>query len=211
MAGDGATWRALAGLWSGRCHGCGLAVGPPRASVEVAAALSLGILAAVANDALPLLAYCWMALVGIILAVVDLAVHRLPDRLTALLAAGSLAALGAQSLITGEAHRLVEALAAGAGAAFFYLLMSLLTRGGIGLGDAKLAFGLGITVGWAGWPAVAVATFLGLVLTGLAAVVLLVLRRAGRKDAIPHGPFMVLAAIATIVVTALNGVAPGAG
>nr|WP_230416923.1 A24 family peptidase [Micromonospora tarapacensis] len=152
-----------------------------------------------------------MALVGIILAVVDLAVHRLPDRLTALLAAGSLAALGAQSLITGEAHRLVEALAAGAGAAFFYLLMSLLTRGGIGLGDAKLAFGLGITVGWAGWPAVAVATFLGLVLTGLAAVVLLVLRRAGRKDAIPHGPFMVLAAIATIVVTALNGVAPGAG
>ncbi|MFK3984474.1 prepilin peptidase [Micromonospora sp. NPDC050397] len=211
IAGVGVSWRTLAGLWSGRCRWCKLVAGPPRASVEVAAALSLGIIATVVDEALPLLAYCWVALVGLILAIVDLAVHRLPDRLTALLAAGVLAALGAQCLSTGEAHRLLEALAACAGAAMFYFLMSALTGGGIGLGDAKLAFGLGITVGWAGWPAVAVATFLGLVLTGLGALVLLLLRRAGRKDAIPHGPFMVLAALATIVVAALTGVPSGGG
>lgn len=203
IAGTGSLWRGFTGWWSGRCRHCGVRVGPPHASVEVAAGLSVSALAAVIDDPLPLLAFCWLALVGITLAVVDIAVHRLPNRLTALLAGGALAVFGVQTIIIGDARRLVGALAAGAGAAAFYVLMSLLTRGGIGLGDAKLAFGLGLGLGWLGWPAVAVSTFLALVLTGLAAGVLLALRRAGRKDAIPHGPFMVLAAIAVAIALQL--------
>ncbi|SCL36258.1 prepilin peptidase [Micromonospora aurantiaca (nom. illeg.)] len=161
------------------------------------------------DEPLVLLGYGWIVLVGGTLVVVDIAVHRLPDRLTGLLAAGALAAFGAQAITSGEPRRLVEALAAGAGAATFYALMSLLTRGGLGLGDAKLALGLGIGVGWMGWPAVALATFLALVLTGLTAVALLVSGRAGRKDAIPHGPFMVLAAMVVVVAPHWGTLGPG--
>ncbi|MFI7025143.1 prepilin peptidase [Micromonospora sp. NPDC049900] len=155
------------------------------------------------EDLVLFLAYCWLALVGVTLTIIDSAVHRLPDRLTALLAGGTLVSLGTQSIISNDAQRLVGSVAAGAGAAAFYLLMALLTGGGIGLGDAKLAFGLGLSIGWMGWPAVAAALFLALLLTGFAAVALTALGRAGRKDAIPHGPFMVIAAI--MVVVALHG------
>ncbi|MDG4793114.1 prepilin peptidase [Micromonospora sp. WMMD1082] len=209
VAGAGPSGRDFARLWSGQCRGCGARVGPPRASVEVATGLLLAALAAVVDEPLVLLGYGWIVLVGGTLVVVDIAVHRLPDRLTALLAAGALVAFGAQAITSGEPRRLVGALAAGAGAATFYALMSLLTRGGLGLGDAKLALGLGIGVGWIGWPAVALATFLALVLTGLTAVALLASGRAGRKDAIPHGPFMVLAAMVVVVALHWGTLGPG--
>ncbi|MGI5213856.1 prepilin peptidase [Plantactinospora sp. CA-290183] len=166
------------------------------------AAISLSTLTLRIDDVLPLLAYWWMAAVGIVLGVVDLAVHRLPDRLTALLAVGAGAALTAQTVITHDAGRLTEALASGFGAAFLYLSAALLTAGGIGIGDAKLAFSLGLTVGWTGWPAVLFATALALMLTGITAVALLALKRAYCRDAIPHGPFMVFAAAATIGLAA---------
>ncbi|MFY1633705.1 prepilin peptidase [Solwaraspora sp. WMMB335] len=172
-------------------------------SVELAAASALGVLTVVVDEPLPLLAFCWMAVFGIALAVVDVAVHRLPDRLTALLASGVAASLTVESLILGDARRLGEALAAGVGAGLFYLLFSLLTGGGIGLGDAKLALGLGAGAGWFGWPSVVLMTFLALALTGVVAAALIALRRAGRKDAIPHGPFMVLAATVTVVLASL--------
>lgn len=196
-----ARWRDFARLPSGRCRQCGLPLGPLPAVVEVAAAVSFAALTLTVDDVLPLLAYGWVAAVGIVLAVVDIAVHRLPNRLTALLAAGATAALAVQALIAGAGHQLIAAMGAGVGAALFYLLMSLLTSGDIGLGDAKLAFGLGVVVGWNGWPAVVFAMMLGLLLTGVTAVALLVLKRARRKDSIPHGPFMVLATVTTIVLT----------
>jgi leader peptidase (prepilin peptidase)/N-methyltransferase len=199
----GLTWRDLAGLRSGRCRWCDLLVGPQPGTVEVAAAVSFGTLALTVDEALLLVAYCLVAAVGIVLVVVDIAVHRLPDRLTALLAAATVATLATQALITGAGDRLLEAMAAGLGASLFYFVLSLLTAGGIGLGDAKLAFGLGVAVGWTGWSAVFWATTLGLALTGVVAIALLALRRAGRKDPIAHGPYMVLAALTMVVLTNL--------
>lgn len=187
--------------WSGKCRSCGLLLSPPAAIVEVVAGASFALLALTVDGVLSLVAYCFVAAVGILLAIIDVAVHRLPDRLTMLLAIGTLAALTVQALVASAGRHLLEAMVAGAGAAFFYLLMSLLTAGGIGLGDAKLAFGLGAAVGYSGWTATFFATVLALLLTGVAAVVLLVFKHADRKDAIPHGPFMVLAAIATLVLT----------
>jgi leader peptidase (prepilin peptidase) / N-methyltransferase len=199
----GQSWRYVGKFRWGECSSCGLRLGPPSAAVEVAAATLFAGLALAADEALTLVAYCFVAAVGLTLAIVDVAVHRLPDELTALLAAGVVAVLMAQALVASAGRQLLEAMAAGLGAALFYLLMSLLTAGGIGLGDAKLAFGLGVAVGWNGWSAVFVATTLSLLLTGVAAVALLVLNRAGRKDSIPHGPFMVVAAVATLLLTSL--------
>ncbi|MEJ3743137.1 A24 family peptidase [Actinomycetes bacterium KLBMP 9797] len=197
----GPSWRYLGRFWSGKCISCGLRLGPPPAAVEAAAAASFAGLALATDDALTLVAYSFLAAVGLVLAIIDVAVHRLPDRLTGLLAAGVVAVLMTQALVASAGRQLLEAMAAGLGAALFYLLMSLLTAGGIGIGDAKLAFGLGVAVGWNGWAAAFLATTLGLLLTGVVACVLLVLSRADRKDSIAHGPFMVIAAISTLVMT----------
>jgi len=75
----------------------------------------------------------------------------------------------------------------------FYLL-SLLSRGGIGLGDAKLTFFMGLVLGLFPLPQSPIirALVYGVGLGGVAAVVLLLTRRRSMKDYIPYGPYLCL-------------------
>ena len=70
----------------------------------------------------------------------------------------------------------------------FYCLY-IAARGGLGGGDVKLAAGLGV---WLGWEAAVVAVWIAFLLGGIAAVVLLITRRKGRRDGIPFGPFLAI-------------------
>ncbi len=90
---------------------------------------------------------------------------------------------------------------AGLGAAIYFgalLLLALLARGGFGMGDVKLAVLLGLLTAYQSWDALAVAAFGGFVLGGAVSVVLLALRRVGRKSTIPFGPSMIVAAYVAI-------------
>jgi leader peptidase (prepilin peptidase)/N-methyltransferase len=86
----------------------------------------------------------------------------------------------------------------GAGAGFVALLIPVVvTMGrGMGFGDVKMAALIGLTTGLAG---VLVAVLGGIILGGLVAVLLLVTGIKKRKEAIPFGPFLSLAAIATLL------------
>lgn len=85
----------------------------------------------------------------------------------------------------------------GGGVGFAVLLApALIFRGGMGWGDVKMAGLIGLVVGW---PQVLVAVVGGIVVGGLVAALLLLLRLKGRKDAIPFGPFLSLTAMVTIV------------
>ena len=64
----------------------------------------------------------------------------------------------------------------------------VLSRGGMGAGDVKLAAFMGAAVGF---PLIFVALFISVVSSGLVAVGLLVTRKKGRKEFIPFGPFLV--------------------
>jgi leader peptidase (prepilin peptidase)/N-methyltransferase len=79
------------------------------------------------------------------------------------------------------------------------LILGLLARGALGFGDVKLAFLLGVFTGYLGWGQVVLAGLGSFILGGLVALVLVVTRRASRKDAIPFGPFMTTAAIVAVV------------
>ncbi|WP_066238725.1 prepilin peptidase [Anaerosporomusa subterranea] len=76
------------------------------------------------------------------------------------------------------------------------LIIAVLSRGGMGGGDVKFCFALGI---WLGWPDILLALFLSFVIGGLAGVILLVFRLRGRKDMIPFGPFICLGAFLTLL------------
>ncbi len=71
------------------------------------------------------------------------------------------------------------------------LLIALLSRGGMGGGDIKLVTVLGLWLGTAG---MAETLLLAFVLGGLGGGMLLLSGKKGRKDAIPFGPFICLAA-----------------
>jgi leader peptidase (prepilin peptidase)/N-methyltransferase len=92
-------------------------------------------------------------------------------------------------------HITRAAIGGGIGLVVFFLI-AFLSRGGLGLGDVKLAALIGLATGW---PLVLVALIMGMIGGGLAAVVLLSLRVKKRKEAMPFGPFLAAAAIATLL------------
>ena len=98
----------------------------------------------------------------------------------------------------GEPMGMRVAYAALGGAIGFavFLLIALVSRGGMGWGDVKLAALIGLATGF---PMVFVAIIMAAILGGIVAVVLLVTRRRGRREMIPFGPFLAVAAMATLL------------
>jgi len=78
----------------------------------------------------------------------------------------------------------------------FLLIPAVIYRGGMGWGDVKMAALIGLVTGF---PLVFVALLMGVVLGGLVAAILLLLKIKKRKEPIPFGPFLSLATIATLL------------
>ncbi|MFD9126882.1 prepilin peptidase [Kitasatospora sp. NPDC059571] len=181
----------------GRCPGCGdSAAGPRPGSVEAVAVLAGAALGAAAGGAsAPLL--CWAGAFGVVLGFVDAAVLRLPDALTLPLA------LGTAVLLPLADHRpavLLRCLLAAAALGLLYGGLALLVP--IGLGDAKLAPSLGAVLALYGWRAVGSGVFCAFLLGGVWGAVLLLTRRAGRGDALPFGPPLLLGALLALLAAA---------
>jgi len=76
------------------------------------------------------------------------------------------------------------------------LLIAIISGGGMGWGDVKLAGLIGLATGF---PLVFVALVMGAILGGLVAGALLGMKKRGRKEAIPFGPFLSVAAMITLL------------
>lgn len=140
------------------------------------------------------LAYAGFAVVGCWLAAIDIADHRLPDRIVLPTAAGGTLLLTLGCLGGAPWTALVRAGVGMVALFAFFLVLRLVSPGGMGGGDVKLAGAVGLFLGWAGWGAVAVGVLSAFLLGGLCGLLLLALRRAGRRTAIPFGPFLIVGA-----------------
>ncbi|MEU5455842.1 prepilin peptidase [Streptomyces globisporus] len=149
----------------------------------------------------------WLALapVAVLLAVVDLRVHRLPDPLTLPLAAAAVLLLGGAALLPGHAGSWTSGLLGGLALGGFYLLLFLINPNGMGFGDVKLALALGVALGWYGWTVLFVGGFAGFLFGAAYGLALVLLRRAGRRTGIPFGPFMIAGALTGVLLGALAG------
>ncbi|MFG2135721.1 prepilin peptidase [Streptomyces sp. NPDC048650] len=190
--------------WLGRARcpepGCG-AYGPGARATAAVTALACAALA-VATGARPELAvWLLMAPATVCLAAVDRRVHRLPDALTLPLAAVAAAALGLVGRLTGESGTWTGALLGGLGLGAFYLLLFLVNPAGIGLGDVKLAIGLGVALGWYGWRTVVTGGAAGVLAGALYGVGLMCAGR-GRSAVMPFGPFMIIGAFGGLLLGA---------
>ena len=129
------------------------------------------------------------ALVGI--SAIDLRYRIIPDRITLPLAVAGLA-LAAVLTPSDLPELLLAAFAAGG----FLLIAALLSPGGMGIGDVKLAFVLGLFVG----RSVVIAVIIGLV--GPAIPMLVLLPRYGlraRKLHLALGPFLALGGMVALL------------
>lgn len=187
---------------TGRCPRCRLRIGPPPGVLEMVSAVALAVVAWRVRDPLPLLAVAWVALFGVVLAHVDVAVRRLPDRLTFPAAGGAFILFGLSAVVDGRYGRFAAAVTCALALAALYLVLVLVSPNGMGLGDAKAAVAVGLVAGWFGWAVAVAAALAGFLLAGLYAAALLLLRRAGRKDHIAHGPFLLLGTFVALALLA---------
>jgi leader peptidase (prepilin peptidase)/N-methyltransferase len=121
----------------------------------------------------------------IVIFFIDLDCQVIPNRLVLLLAA-----LMPVRLLAGEVLFLQAAAGMLLGGGLFYML-AVLSRGGMGGGDVKLVTALGL---WYGWKLLLPVIFLAFFCGGAVGLVLMALKVKKRKDAIPFGPYLVLAA-----------------
>ena len=83
----------------------------------------------------------------------------------------------------------------------FYFTIVFAYPAGMGFGDVKLAGVLGALMGYLSWSALIIATFGAFLLGAIVGVTLIATSHGGRKTAIPFGPFMIGAALITVLAT----------
>ncbi|WP_200208954.1 prepilin peptidase [Micromonospora coerulea] len=185
-----------------RCPACRARVGAPPGAVELALLAALAVLSLAGGSAGERFALAWWLAWAVPLALVDAAVHRLPDRLSYPAAAGAWALLGLTALTGAGAGPWLRATLAGLGLALAFAATTLLLgRRGFGLGDAKLALSAGALLGWYGWPVVLAGLVLAFTLSALVGLALLATRRARWSSHLPFGPFLILATTLALLLT----------
>ncbi|MEU4677441.1 A24 family peptidase [Micromonospora sp. NPDC023737] len=193
-------WPALGP--AARCGRCRARVGPPPGGVELATIGAVAVLVLLGPPAAEMLAVAWWLGWVLPLCFIDVAVHRLPDRFTWPAAAGVGALLGLAAMNGAGAGPWLRAVLGGVGLALFFATTTLLLGArGFGLGDAKLALGVGALLAWHGWPVLVAGLLLALGLSALVSLGLLAARRVRWSGHVPFGPFLVLGTIAALLLT----------
>jgi leader peptidase (prepilin peptidase)/N-methyltransferase len=165
----------------GRCRTCRAPISWRYPLVEAAAGLLLaGLWVHFAPSAawVPFVADAVFALMLIAVFFIDLDYQIVPNAIT-------YSGLALGLLLAIPQGRVLPSVLSALGASAFFLLIAILSRGGMGGGDIKLAAMMGAFLSW---PAVAVALLLAFTGGAGAGLVLMGLRKRTRKDPIPFGP-----------------------
>jgi leader peptidase (prepilin peptidase)/N-methyltransferase len=185
-------------LLRGRCADCAVPIPARYPLVELLTGVLFVLVTwrAVQLDQLAALpALLVFTAVGIALSGIDLATRRLPD----VLVLPSLPVLAV--LLTGAGavrDDWAAVLRAGLGAVAlfgFFFALAVVSPRSMGFGDVKLAAVLGLVLGYLSWGTLVVGAFAGFVLGAVVGVALMAVGAAGRKTAVPFGPFMVAGAL----------------
>ena len=203
-------------LLRGRCRDCGEPISARYPAVELGTGLLFAFAAweSLSGSVVPtpptvlsatpvVLAFLYLAAISIVLTLIDIDVKKLPNSivLPSYLVAGVLFTL--DSILTDNYGALLRAGIGGAAMFLFYFLLAVIRPGGMGFGDVKLAGVLGIYLGWLGWGNLVVGAFAAFLLGGLFSIVLLIVRRTGRKTRVPFGPWMLLGTWVGVVFGAI--------
>ncbi len=180
-------------LLHGRCRSCHGKISIQYPVVEMLSSLLFIFPFLIFSRWEPILFWLIFTLFGLPLFVIDLRDHRLPDRLTfSLCAAAILVAIGC-AIVGAQLGRILYALIGAFSLALFYFIIALVSKGGMGMGDVKLALSVGFVSGFFSAHLVIVSTFVAFGLGSTIGLLLMATGKATRKSAIPFGPFMILA------------------
>jgi leader peptidase (prepilin peptidase) / N-methyltransferase len=173
-----------------------------RLTAALLTALAFGSLACRFGHQFDLLPYSVLAALGVPLGLIDLIEQRLPSVLvyTGLALVGML--LATSAVLHSQGPDFLRAVLGMALIGGFYLVLALVSGGGLGAGDVKLGGLLGLALGWLGWSALLMATALGWLAAALVWLLLSVIRSRSHGSTVPMGPFLLFGALVAIIVVA---------
>jgi len=184
----------------GRCRRCRTAIGVEPLLLELGTAALFVLMALRFDDGWTAAAYCVLCAGLLALSWIDLVTKRLPREVTYWTLGLGAPLLVAAALVREEPDRLVRALVGGGLALGFMGALYVVSRGAMGDGDVRLSPLLGVYLGWLGLGVVPVGLFLGFLYGAVAGVAAMALGRAGRKTALPFGPFLALGTVTAVFV-----------
>jgi leader peptidase (prepilin peptidase) / N-methyltransferase len=190
------SWLAL----RGKCRRCRMNIGKEPLILELLTSLVFGLFAWRFGLDWALPAFCVMGAGLIGLSWIDLRTKRLPRQIIYVTAAIGIPLLCLAAVVRHEPRRIWMMLL-GAGIALTFMgIVYLASRGGMGDGDVRLSPLLGAYLGWLNPGIVAVGLFIGFFAGAVVGVAMMASGRAGRKTAVPFGPFLALGTIVAVFV-----------
>jgi leader peptidase (prepilin peptidase)/N-methyltransferase len=186
-------------LLRGKCRHCGLPIPVRYPLVEASNGVLFASVAIRFGATWELPAYLVLTAALLAISIIDLEHFIVPDRITAPLTVSALALFGLAAIAEGNGWRFGRALLGGVAFFAFLLVLNLLYPRGMGMGDVKLSFPLGLYLGWLGWGQVFLGGFLAFLLGAVVGVGLIATKIKTRKDVVPFGPFLAAGAMLTIL------------
>jgi len=183
-------------LLGGRCATCKMAISLRYPLVELGNGLLYVFLYHHYHFSVQGMVFALLATALLIVSCIDIAHTIIPNAITL---PGIVVGIGTSLWLTpvGVGNAVLGVLVGGG---LFLLIavlsLAILQREGMGAGDIKLIAMIGALLGW---HAVLVTIFLGAVLGALVGIVLMLLRRQGRKEPVPFGPFLAIGTLLTMV------------
>lgn len=172
-----------------------------RIGVSVVSAVLFGLVALTFGLTWELPAFIFFAGTSVILGAVDLIERRLPNAVLYPSLAVLPVLLALPAVATGAWASLVASGVGGVALFAIYFVLAVISPGGIGMGDVKLAALIGMALGFLGWTPMLIGGTAGFVVGGLTSLVALLSGRAGLKTALPYGPAMLAGAFVGILLS----------
>ena len=135
----------------------------------------------------------------VVLAEIDIACRRLPREISFPLASVALLFVAGAAVSDGNSQRIVAALLGMVTATVVMVVLYVVSRGGLGDGDVRLAPALGVTAAFGGVSTLWTGALFAFLAAGATVLALVLVGRMGRGSTLPFGPFLVAGAIVSIL------------
>ncbi|MFC0430088.1 A24 family peptidase [Kutzneria buriramensis] len=181
-------------LLRGKCFDCKEPISARYPLVELLTGL-LFVAVALRVSIPDLPAYLYFTAIGVALSAIDLDTRRLPNAIVLPSYPVIAVLLTASAAWQRDFWPLLRAGVGGVVLFAFFFMLATVYPAGMGFGDVKLAGLIGMVLGYLSWRALLIGSFGGFLLGAVVGVVVMAVRKGGRRTALPFGPFMVAGAL----------------
>lgn len=177
-------------ILKGRCLTCHSPIPLEYTLVELTTGLVFVLTFLHSSTALATLLNCSVATLLILIFLFDLHYQIIPDWcILGLIGLAVLINLGGSRFSSGTIRGFLSLVLTGLGASLFFLLLHLITRGrGMGLGDVKYTFFMGLFLGW---PKIIIGLYTAFLTGAIIGVILILMNKKKFGQQISFGPFLV--------------------